>query len=226
MINLSEKEIILRLVLACTFGGAIGLERERNARPAGFRTNILVSVGSTLAMIVSIKLALEFQGITSVDPGRIAAQVISGIGFLGAGTIIREGFSVKGLTTSAGLWAVAGIGLALGAGFYLSAAVATFLVILTLTLLNKVETNMSTFHKKYLIRVKAFDQPGSLGKIGSVLGEHDILIRDISVEHCYNEPNVYVNFRVKKPKRIELNEIFILLSEISGIIEVEIKELD
>ncbi|PRX33629.1 putative Mg2+ transporter-C (MgtC) family protein [Orenia metallireducens] len=223
---MSEKEIILRLVLSCILGGAIGFERERNARPAGFRTNILVSLGSTLAMIVSIRLFLEFNHIQPVDPGRIAAQVISGVGFLGAGTIIREGFSVKGLTTSAGLWAVAGIGLSLGAGFYLSALVATLLVILTLTLLSKVEKTISNVHRKYLIRVKAFDQPGPLGKVGSVLGDNDIIIRDISIEHCYNEPNIYINFRVKKPKHIEVNYLFVLLTEISGIIEVQIKELD
>jgi putative Mg2+ transporter-C (MgtC) family protein len=224
----SEREIILRLVLSCILGGAIGFERERNARPAGFRTNILVSIGSTLMMIVSLKVPMLYEATRSDpgDPGRIAAQVISGIGFLGAGTIIREGFSVKGLTTSAGLWAVAGIGLALGAGFYLSAFTATFLAILTLTLLSKVEKNISNVHRKYLIRVKAFDQPGPLGKIGSVLGENNIIIRDISIEHCYNEPNLYINFRVKKPKQIEVNYLFVLLTEIVGIIEVQIKELD
>ncbi|TDX51886.1 MgtC/SapB family protein [Orenia marismortui] len=223
---MSEKEVVLRLVLACILGGAIGFERERNSRPAGFRTNILVSLGSTIAMIVSIKLFLEFKASQSVDPGRIAAQVISGVGFLGAGTIIREGFSVKGLTTSAGLWAIAGIGLALGAGFYLSAITTAILVILTLTLLSKVEKTISNIHKKYLIRIKAFDQPGSLGKVGSILGENNIIIKDISIEHCYNEPNIYVNFRVKKPRHIEVNSMFALLAGISGIIEVQIKELD
>ncbi|WP_018250155.1 MgtC/SapB family protein [Orenia marismortui] len=223
---MSEKEVVLRLVLACILGGAIGFERERNSRPAGFRTNILVSLGSTIAMIVSIKLFLEFKASQSVDPGRIAAQVISGVGFLGAGTIIREGFSVKGLTTSAGLWAIAGIGLALGAGFYLSAITTAILVILTLTLLSKVEKTISNIHKKYLIRIKAFDQPGSLGKVGSILGENNIIIKDISIEHCYNEPNIYVNFRVKKPRHIEVNSMFALLAGISWIIEVQIKELD
>src|SRR5690554_77862 len=106
-------------------------------RPAGFRTHILVSVGSSLIMIIS---AYAFGGTAAgYDPGRIAAQVVSGIGFLGAGTIMREGANVRGLTTAASLWTVAGIGLAVGSGFYFAAIVATILVVLTLVLLNKLE---------------------------------------------------------------------------------------
>ena len=101
---------MLRLFAAILFGGLIGLERESHKRPAGFRTHILVCVGSALIMIISQYAFLEFSGKLGYDPGRIAAQVISGIGFLGAGTILREGSSVKGLTTAASLWVVARCG--------------------------------------------------------------------------------------------------------------------
>ncbi|WP_459840530.1 MgtC/SapB family protein [Halanaerocella petrolearia] len=201
------------------------MERERNSRPAGFRTNILVSVGSTLIMIVSIKIHLVFN-YPQVDPGRIAAQVVSGVGFLGAGTIIREGFSVKGLTTAAGLWAVAGVGLALGAGFYTSAIVATLLVILTLTLLNKVEKNLYNIHHKYLLRIKAFDQPGNIGKIGSALTENEVVIKDVSIEQVYDEPNIYINLRIKKPENLAKNKLVTSVTELSGVIQVELEKVD
>nr|WP_281098770.1 MgtC/SapB family protein [Halobacteroides halobius] len=217
--------MVLRLVLACLLGGLIGLERERNSRPAGFRTNILVSVGATLIMIVSIKMRLMFNN-PQVDPGRIAAQVVSGVGFLGAGTIIREGFSVKGLTTAAGLWAVAGIGLALGAGFHVSAITATGLVIITLTVLNQVEQNLYNINRKYTLRIKAFDQPGGLGKIGSVLSENEVIIKDVSMEQCYDEPNIYINLRIKKPKNVGRNELLTSLTELQGVIEIEIEKVD
>ena len=116
--------MILRLIVATLFGGLIGLERESHKRPAGFRTHILVCIGSALVMMISQYAFLEFSGKLGYDPGRIAAQVISGIGFLGAGTILREGSTIKGLTTAASLWVVAGIGLAVGTGFYASGAVA------------------------------------------------------------------------------------------------------
>ncbi len=222
---MSIKEMVLRLVLSSLFGGLIGFERERNSRPAGFRTNILVSVGSTLIMIVSIKLYYLLPE-ADVDPGRIAAQVVSGIGFLGAGTIIREGFSVKGLTTAASLWTVAGIGLALGAGFYLSAIVSVSLVILILTLLNKVEKKLSISTNDYFMIIEAFDKPGSLGRIGSVLGENDVNIKNVSVDRNHTNDSIYINLKLEKPRYIKINRLVMLVNEMSGVIGVHIKELD
>ncbi|MCK8816486.1 MgtC/SapB family protein [Natroniella sulfidigena] len=221
-------EIILRLLLACLLGGLVGLERERSYRPAGFRTYILVAVGSALIMTVSLKLPLLYEGVLSNpgDPGRIAAQVVSGIGFLGAGTIIREGFSVTGLTTAAGLWTVSGIGLAVGAGFYLNAVITTVLVMLTLTILNQVELRMYNDKKLCSLRIKIFDQPGSLGKIGSVLGENGIQITDASIEKCYKEANnVYINLKVQKTNKVEPNQLVALLTDLSGVINVKINDL-
>ena len=125
-------DAVVKMVLTVLFSGIIGFEREHSHRPAGFRTHILVAVGSTLVMMTSKFVFLEYQGIVTVDPTRLGAQVISGIGFLGAGTILREGFSVKGLTTAASLWAVSCIGLAVGAGYYVGALVSTVVIYLTL----------------------------------------------------------------------------------------------
>jgi putative Mg2+ transporter-C (MgtC) family protein len=127
---------LLRLAVACGLGAAIGFEREIRDREAGIRTHLLVSLGSALFTIVSAYGFHEFltsgDNIVRADPTRIAAQIVTGIGFLGAGAIIREGLSIRGLTTAATLWVVAAIGMACGAGYYWPAAAATVLTILAL----------------------------------------------------------------------------------------------
>jgi putative Mg2+ transporter-C (MgtC) family protein len=134
--DLSWTEVLLRVGLAAIFGGAVGAEREFREREAGLRTHMLVSVGAALFTLVSAYAWDDFtfssaSGVT-FDPTRIAAQVVSGIGFLGAGAIIRQGLSVRGLTTAATLWVVAAIGMASGAGYYSAAAITTVLVIVSL----------------------------------------------------------------------------------------------
>ena len=128
----ADLELIVRLGAAAVLGGLIGFERELHGKVAGFRTYSLVALGSALIMLVSIHIFEVYKGITSVDPSRIAAQVISGIGFLGAGTIIRSGTSIKGLTTAAGLWTASGIGLACGLGYFRAAFFATVITIFVL----------------------------------------------------------------------------------------------
>lgn len=127
-----------KLALAVLLSGIIGFEREHSHRPAGFRTHILVAVGSALIMLTSVYIAEKYKGQMNVDITRMSGQVVSGIGFLGAGTILREGFSVKGLTTAASLWAVSCIGIAIGAGFVAGAVVATLVIYITLNSLKKV----------------------------------------------------------------------------------------
>jgi putative Mg2+ transporter-C (MgtC) family protein len=134
--TLAWPEVLLRLALAAVLGAAIGVERELREREAGLRTHLLVSVGSALFTIVSAYGFREFLvnggSVVRADPTRIAAQIVTGIGFLGAGAIIRQGLSVRGLTTAATLWVVAAIGMAAGAGYYSAAAISTVLVILSL----------------------------------------------------------------------------------------------
>ena len=136
MPELSWLEILLRVVLAAGLGGAIGLERELREREAGLRTHMLVSVGAALFTLVSAFAWTDWQfsnasGVV-FDPTRIAAQIVTGIGFLGAGAIIRQGLSIRGLTTAATLWVVAAIGMATGAGFYTAAVITTVLVLFSL----------------------------------------------------------------------------------------------
>ena len=135
-------QTISRLILAALLSGIIGFEREAHGRAAGLRTHILVCVGSALIMLTSLYIFDSYIGKVPLDPTRIAANVVAGIGFLGAGTIIRSGASVMGLTTAASIWAVAGIGLAVGCGYYLGALVCTFIILTTLLVLRKVETKV------------------------------------------------------------------------------------
>ncbi|MDD5585305.1 MAG: MgtC/SapB family protein [Candidatus Omnitrophica bacterium] len=128
-----------RLLLAFVLGSAIGLERERKGGSAGLRTHILVCVGSTLIMLVSIYIYDMYKGAAPVDPGRIAAGVVTGIGFLGAGTIMRGGKDIKGLTTAASVWVSSAIGLAVGCGFLSAAFATTMITVITLALLKWLE---------------------------------------------------------------------------------------
>ncbi len=134
---MTDSDVIIRLLVAALLGGLIGLEREAAKRAAGLRPHTLVSLGSALIMMTSIHLFEIYSGRADVDPTRLAAQVVSGIGFLGAGTIIRSGNNVRGLTTAASLWVVAAVGMAAGCGFYKAAVFTTLMVLVGLVIFGK-----------------------------------------------------------------------------------------
>ncbi|RJO63878.1 MAG: MgtC/SapB family protein [Candidatus Omnitrophota bacterium] len=130
--EITDKEIVIRLILATIMGGFIGLERQFHRRSAGWRTHILVCLGSCLIMLTSLYIFDIYKSQVALDPARIAAGVVTGIGFLGAGAIIRDREGVKGLTTAASVWLVAGIGLAVGCGFYTAGLVSTVIAVIVL----------------------------------------------------------------------------------------------
>ena len=139
--------VLERLAFITLIAGLIGIERERHGRAAGFRTHILVGIGSCLITLTGIYFT-EIYGASAVDPTRLSAQIISGMGFLGAGTIIRFGGSVRGLTTAASIWAVGGVGIAMAVGFYSGALLTGLIVIVTLFLLSPVERAIRSQHKE------------------------------------------------------------------------------
>lgn len=181
-------DLVLRLLLAMVFGGLIGLEREQANQAAGFRTNILVCLGSALIMILSIYGFEAFvdEPNVRIDPARMAAQVVAGIGFLGAGVILFNGVSIKGLTTAASLWVVSAIGMAVGAGFYLAAVVTTIFALFSLFVLNIVEHRWLNVKKESRIMVKVQNSEGIIPKIYEAL------------ERCGIDPSV-VSVRLQKP---------------------------
>ncbi|MBI4368035.1 MAG: MgtC/SapB family protein [Candidatus Omnitrophica bacterium] len=135
---MGDIELVIRLSVAIVLGGFIGFERELHGKVAGFRTHALVALGSALIMLVSIHMFEVYHGVAEVDPGRIAAQVVTGVGFLGAGTIIRSEKGIHGLTTAAGLWTASGIGLASGLGFFRAAFAATAITLVVLIIFSKI----------------------------------------------------------------------------------------
>ncbi len=227
-LELSYFESALRLCLAVLLGGLIGFEREVHNRPAGFRTHILVCVGSALIMMVSAYgfLTGDFKGMDiEVDPGRIAAQVITGIGFLGAGTIIQHRGNIQGLTTAAGIWVVSGIGLAVGIGYYVAAIFSTLIVIISLFVLNKVDNVYLSGKRFKSLSIKAIDQPGLLGKVSGALGEFNINVRKINLSQfdyteTYKSEVVSIEFIVKIPAQLKSHDLFRRLAEIDGVLEI------
>jgi putative Mg2+ transporter-C (MgtC) family protein len=177
--------MVLRLVLACLLGGIIGFEREHVHRPAGFRTHILVCVGAALVMLTSEFIFNRYSSHVNADPARLGAQVISGIGFLGAGTIIKEGVSVKGLTTAASLWAVSCIGIAVGIGFYSGALIATIIIYLTLIVLKKMQGKIAA-SKMIRLYVHTQLKKGQVDEISALIESMGVSIKKtdfISSEH-------------------------------------------
>jgi putative Mg2+ transporter-C (MgtC) family protein len=211
-----EWEMAIRLLLASFLGGFIGYEREAHHKAAGLRTHILVSIGSCLIMILSIKIYSSVQGLTNADPTRLAAQVVSGIGFLGAGSIMKEGSTVKGLTTAASLWVVSGVGLAVGSGYYMGAFMTTGFVFLTLSILSRIEKK--DYHSQVELSITTIDTPGQIGKIASILGVHDIQIRNVQVNE--HKELLKIIFMVYVPREVESNQVTVGLLNIPGITSV------
>ena len=193
---LSSQQIIIRLLLSVVLSGCIGIEREKLRRPAGIRTHILVCIGSTLVMLTSIHLVRTYPNI-QVD--RLGAQVISGIGFLGAGTIIMQGNSVQGLTTAAGLWAVACIGLAIGSGFYLGGIAATLMVLITLILFKKVEESIMRKSNNLIISIIVTNKLEQIKNIYKIIEDMRISIKKIEFSEDDSGDLITLDMNLKLP---------------------------
>ena len=178
--------MVARILFAAVLGALIGLERDIRGRSAGLRTNILVSVGSSVFMLLSIGIAERYaaSGAIDADPTRIAAQIITGIGFLGAGAIIKYKFSVQGLTTAACLWTTSAIGMGCGAGFFEMAILATAIAIFVLTVLNKVERLYSKDNYR-IIKITAHKDT-EVGKLIEAIRKHGILVLHYDIEKDYD----------------------------------------
>ena len=210
---------IARLTIAAFLGGIVGLERQQRHKSAGLRTHILVSLGSCLVMLISYKLYAGVQGLTNADPARLAAQVVSGIGFLGAGTIMKEGLTIKGLTTAASLWVVAGVGLAVGAGYYVGAVTTTLLSVLALTYLPRFERLYGCGPSQVAIVVRSVDKPGQIGRIGSYLGTKNVAICDIKIDEV-SKNDIHISVILDVTDRRIIPDIVDGMKGIEGVVDV------
>jgi Uncharacterized membrane protein len=212
-------EILIKLLLAAILGGIVGYERENTHRPAGFRTHILVCVGSALVMVTSEFIFEKYKLAANIDPARLGAQVISGIGFLGAGTIIRDGFNVKGLTTAASLWAVSCVGIAAGIGFYDGAVIATVIIFLTLIFLKKMELRFPKKSTYKTIYVESDNKPGQIGNVSCIFDKYNTEIKNIEFINNRNE-SFLVKLIAKIPDNLAVKGIMSDLQQLQGITKV------
>lgn len=218
---IDDVTMVIRLALAVVLGGIIGFERQHRGKIAGLRTHILVSLGSCLVAILSVNLYVGVQGLTNADPARLAAQVVSGIGFLGAGAIMKEGPTIKGLTTAASLWVVASVGLATGVGAIGGAVATTVLVVLVLEVLPKIDKsyNVDTSITEQLI-IKSLDKPGQIGQVGCCLGQLGVKILQINIED--GEPGIiFIPLTIHLLDKHQLDHIVAQLGKIDGVLAVE-----
>jgi putative Mg2+ transporter-C (MgtC) family protein len=221
--TLSGGEVTLRLAVAAVLGGAIGVERELREREAGLRTHMLVSVGSALFTLVSAYGFHDFLvnggALVRTDPTRIAAQIVSGIGFLGAGAIIRQGLSVRGLTTAATLWLVAAIGMASGAGYYSAALIATAGAIISLGPLRvvayRVLNRFRPITERLLVQLPTGASPAEL------VGEIERLgARIDSMEIGQEGDRRRVELEVQLPRPELAHQIVLALAELENVLDV------
>lgn len=212
---MSILEITLKLLLAVGLGGLIGLERETSQKPAGFRTNILICVGSTMVMIVS-GLILQGKEGSGGDLTRIAAGVITGIGFIGAGTIIQAQGAVVGLTTGATLWAVGGLGIVIGAGYYLPAIIFTAIIILTLVIFRQIE---GQYMKKSIYRyhLKAKYSKDVLIHIKKLAIHEGIKFRELALKKEGTFSVVDFSFTAAEEKEQRFNQGLLDIEDIQEI---------
>jgi len=218
---LPQWEMVVRLVLAALFGSVIGMERERLAWTAGLRTHMLVSVGSCLVILVS---AYGFSSTLGdhvvLDPSRVAAQVVSGIGFLGAGSIILRNEVVKGLTTAASLWAVAGVGLATGAGLYTAAIATTVIILAILVALKPLERRYHAARPSLELRFLAPAGHASVGMLDKALGRRAFRIKQMTVRSADGESDD-VRLLLDRVSAGDTAEIIAALRKIEGVSGIE-----
>ncbi len=198
-------EIIVRLLLGTFIGGIIGFERQTHGRPAGFRTHILVCIASVLLMIVSENyhyLSSLDPGYVRVDPGRIAAGAITGVGFLGAGVILKTGFSIQGLTTAASIWVISAIGLSIGSGLYPAGIVTSLITVVTLILLRNIERKMPRLSFRFL--TINTDETASEERITSVLDKYGLTVSNVDYERSIKNREAVFHITIAFTRKISL----------------------
>ena len=189
-------------------GAVIGYERKRKGQIAGVRTFSLIAMGATLAMILSIYVPQEYLGLKNGDPGRIAAQVVSGIGFLGAGAIIQMKGSVRGLTTAAGIWMVAALGLTVGVGMYVIATVATILILFILWVLERIEHRMSANFESRILNIHTASVVQDITPYRNLLKERHVSLTNFFISVDYEANTSTLNLVVLVPETTDLTDLF------------------
>lgn len=215
--EISATSSVFKLILSMLLGGIVGFERKSKGQNAGIRTFALISMGATMAMILSVYVLQEYKG---GDPGRMAAQVLSGIGFLGAGAIIQMKGSVRGLTTAAGIWIVATIGLAVGIGLYFISFVATGLIILVLVQFENFEHKVNVGGQTRIIRIKVKTILKDFDDYKAMLTKNQIHLINIYVDYDYVEDTTYLNLAVLAKEQTDFVSLFNELGKLNPTLSI------
>jgi len=210
-----EIAIILKILLAAMLGGIVGLERELSHKEAGLRTNILIAIGSTLITILSFKIAAMTP---SADPARLTAQIVSGIGFLGAGAIIQARFAVHGLTTAATIWTVAAIGIAVGSGFYLLAFVVAILVVIVLTVFRLLLATLEKQKQNFVYLITTEEKASLLVDLRRVMTELNIRYSSARLNRRDGRYEFEIIFNTSENKNRDFLEKVMLLPGVEEVL--------
>ncbi|MDO4335885.1 MAG: MgtC/SapB family protein [Bacteroidales bacterium] len=209
-----------RLLLALLLGAAVGAERKHKGQVAGIRTFALISMGACLAMLLSIYVPQEYMGLKNGDPGRIAAQVITGIGFLGGGAMIQQRGSVRGLTTAAGIWIAAIIGMAVGVGMYLASVVCTFLIFMVIVGFNHFEHRIHIGQEMKVISIRCRGIIKDIDIYRTLLVQQRLKLSSYYIEQNYENDYTELNFVVLIPTRSDIIEIVNRISEVRPTLSI------
>ena len=227
MAGITHLEMILRIAVGAALGAAIGLERDRHGRQAGLRTHLIVGLASATFMVVSAHFAFyqNYAGVPRIatDPSRIAASVVTGIGFLAGGAILKSGLSVQGLTTAAGLWLVAAIGLCAGAGMYPEAVAATALGLLALTLFRLLEGKKDGLIRRK-VAVLLQESRESVPALFESLGQAGALVSDFDYDKPAGSGNINLTFIVQFPEKLGTGGLAALLEGQPGVLGIQIHQ--
>ncbi len=214
---------VFKLFISLILGGIVGMERKRKGQVAGIRTFALISMGATLAMLVSIYIPQAYLGMKNGDPGRIAAQVVTGVGFLGAGAIIQTRGSIRGLTTAAGIWMVAAIGMSIGVGMYLVSVVATFFILFILVSMEHYEHRNNFEWRGKIIRMNVPGTLESLTEYKQVLKQSRITVYDILLTYDYEKSETIVDFIILAKGSTDYVSLFRSMSAVNKINNIALR---
>ncbi len=206
---------VFKLIVSMILGALVGAERKRKGQIAGVRTFALISMGSCMAMLLSIYVPQVYLGLKNGDPGRIAAQVITGVGFLGGGAMIHMKGSVKGLTTAAGIWMTAAIGMAVGVGMYLCSILATVLILVTLVLFESFEHKRNMGQETRTLRLRINGIVDDLTRYREILASHGIHLSTYFIQYDYEHSQTEINFVVLAPSHRDYLPLFEEMREVN-----------
>jgi putative Mg2+ transporter-C (MgtC) family protein len=224
--EITWQSALTRILISFVIGTLIGIERETHNRPAGLRTHILISIGATIVMLISIYIPQTFTDFQNGDPGRIAAQVVSGIGFLGAGAILKFGADVKGLTTAASIWAMAALGMAVGAGMYIISFIGVLVILFALTIMDIFEKRIFKERTLKKIELSVRKKNSDIQMLRNVLQSLDVKVVSTGFERNVNESVDKITFLVGVSRKMNIQKLSEALEQQEGMINISVEMIE